>query len=82
MQSMLGAETRLIERFGPERDDYWMGAFLWEADGTDALIVEQGASDVLGKDAQAGRVIQNFDVRDITEATALALMEDMLTGQK
>jgi hypothetical protein len=31
---------------------------------------------------QAGRVIRQFDVRDITEATALALMEDMLTGKR
>ncbi len=45
-----------------------------------AIIGQASASDVLGKDAQAGRVAQTFDVRDITEATALALMEDMVTG--
>ena len=49
----------------------------------DSVIVGQAAaSDVLGKDVQAGRIIRQFDVRDITEATALALMEDMLTGAK
>ena len=49
----------------------------------DSVIVGQAAaSDVLGKDVQAGRIIRQFDVRDITEATALALMEDMLTGTK
>jgi electron transfer flavoprotein alpha subunit len=37
---------------------------------------------VLGKGAQAGHVVRRFDVQDITEATALALMEDMLTGMK
>lgn len=49
----------------------------------DAAIVGQAAaSDVIGKGMQAGRVMRQFDVRDITEATALALMEDMLTGAK
>jgi hypothetical protein len=49
----------------------------------DAAIVGQAAaSDILGKGVQAGRIIRQFDVRDITEATALALMEDMLTGTK
>lgn len=46
----------------------------------DATIVGQAAaSDVIGKGVQAGRVMRQFDVADITEATALALMEDMLT---
>ena len=44
-----------------------------------AIIGQAAASDILGKGAQAGRIVQRFDVRDITEATALALMEDMLT---
>lgn len=49
----------------------------------DSVIVGQAsASDILGKGVQAGRVIRQFDVRDITEATAIALMEDMLTGMK
>jgi hypothetical protein len=45
-----------------------------------AIVGQASASDVLGKDVQAGRIVRQFDVRDITEATALALMEDMLTG--
>jgi hypothetical protein len=49
----------------------------------DAVILGQAAaSDVLGKDAQAGRIVSTYDVRDITEATALALMEDMLGSAK
>jgi hypothetical protein len=32
---------------------------------------------VLGKDQQAGRIAKSFGVRDITEATALALMDDL-----
>ncbi len=48
----------------------------------DAAIVGQAAaSDIIGQGAQAGRVLRQFDVRSITEATALALMEDMLTGK-
>jgi len=45
-----------------------------------AIVGQAAASDILGKGAQTGRVLRQFDVRDITEATAIALMEDMLTG--
>ena len=46
---------------------------------SDAAILGQAtASDIIGKDAYAGNIARNFDVREITEATALALMEDML----
>jgi hypothetical protein len=49
----------------------------------DAAILGQAtASDIIGKGLQAGRVMRQFDVRDITEATALVLMEDMLNGAK
>ncbi len=49
----------------------------------DAAIVGQAAaSDIIGKGVQAGRVIRQFSVQDITEATAIALMDDMLTGKK
>lgn len=49
----------------------------------DAAIVGQAAaSDVVGRGAQAGHVVRQFSVQDITEATALALMEDMLTGRR
>jgi hypothetical protein len=47
-----------------------------------AIIGQASSSDILGKDQQAGRLAQHYDVRDITEATALALMQDMLTGAK
>ncbi len=47
-----------------------------------AIVGQAAASDILGRDLQAGRIIKQFGVRDITEATALALMEDMLTGMK
>lgn len=49
----------------------------------DAAIVGQAAaSDIIGKGVQAGRVVRQFSVQDITEATALALMDDMLTGKR
>ena len=49
----------------------------------DAAIVGQAAaSDIIGKGVAAGRVMRQFDVQDITEATALALMDDMLTGKR
>ena len=42
-----------------------------------AIIGQASATDVLGKDRAAGRVARQFEVRDIAEATALALMEDI-----
>jgi hypothetical protein len=49
----------------------------------DSVIVGQAAaSDILGKGAQAGHIARQFTSADITEATALALMSDMLTGAK
>jgi hypothetical protein len=42
-----------------------------------AIIGQASAGDVIGR---AGHVVRDYDVRDITEATALVLMEDMLTG--
>ena len=47
-----------------------------------AIVGQAAASDIIGKGVQAGRVIRQFDVSDITEATAIALMEDMLTGKR
>jgi hypothetical protein len=41
-------ETRLIERYGPGRDDFWMGAFVWNPDQNDAVFVENGQVDLLG----------------------------------
>jgi len=50
---------------------------------SDSAIVGQASSrDVIGKDRDAGRIVSRFDVQDIAEATALALMEDMALGGK
>jgi hypothetical protein len=46
---------------------------------SDSRILGQAtASDIIGKDRYAGNIVRNFDVREIAEATALALIEDML----
>ena len=44
------------------------------------VIGQASATDVLGKDRYAGRIVKNFDVREIAEATALALMEDIASA--
>lgn len=41
-------ETRLVERYGTGPEDYWMGAFVWNADGTDAVLAADGQSDING----------------------------------
>lgn len=48
---------------------------------SDAQILGQASSaDIIGPDQLAGRIVRNHDVREITEAVALALMEDMMQG--
>ena len=47
-----------------------------------AIVGQAAASDILGKGMQAGQIARRFTSADITEATALALMSDMLTGTK
>jgi hypothetical protein len=42
-----------------------------------AVIGQASSADVLGKDRTASRIATQYDAREITEATALALMEDM-----
>ena len=49
---------------------------------SDATIVGRAsAGELLRKGVEAGRVIRNFDLRDISAATAVALMEDMLAAK-
>lgn len=42
-----------------------------------AILGQATARDVLGRDSEAGRMTDRFDVNDLAEATALALMEDI-----
>ncbi len=46
-----------------------------------AILGQASASDILGKDRNSGPLLRNYDARDIAEATALALMEDLSTAQ-
>lgn len=41
-------ETRLVERYGTGAEDYWMGAFVWSADQTDAVFAVDGQSNING----------------------------------
>ncbi|PTY01380.1 hypothetical protein DB347_13390 [Opitutaceae bacterium EW11] len=47
-----------------------------------AILGQASAADVLGKDRFAARIANQFDARDVTEATALALMEDLTQTAK
>lgn len=47
-----------------------------------AILGQASSSDVLGKDQQAGQLAKKYDIRDITEAVALALLEDITVTTK
>ncbi len=50
---------------------------------SDSTILGQAAaSDIVGRGVTAGGIARQFGAQDITEATAFALMEDMLTSSK
>lgn len=46
-----------------------------------AILGQASSSDILGGGLQVSQIVQQFGAPDITEATAFALMEDMLTDQ-
>lgn len=41
-------ETRLLQKTGPGLEDWATQAYVWQADGSDALATPRGASNVLG----------------------------------
>ncbi len=51
-------ETRLIERYGDGPEDYWMGAFVWNLEQTDAVLAPDGQMNINGTphDAPAQKV--------------------------
>jgi hypothetical protein len=53
-------ETRMIVRTGPEPEDYWMGAFAWLDDESDALFVPDGRADVRGTQHDVPKVRNCF----------------------
>ncbi len=54
-------ETRLIERTGPGDDDYFMGAFLWQEDGLDAVYVQEGQRNALGTNHDVPRAVKCWE---------------------
>ena len=57
-------ETRLIARTGPGRDDYWMGAFAWNEDESDARWLPDGAQNVRGTEHDIPKRKQCFTCHD------------------
>jgi mono/diheme cytochrome c family protein len=51
-------ETRVIARTGVGPRDYWMGAFVWNEDETDARYVPEGQRSVRGTDHDAPSSLQ------------------------
>lgn len=47
-----------------------------------AVLGQASSADVLGKDQQAGGLAKKYDIREITEAVALALLEDITVTTK
>jgi hypothetical protein len=47
-----------------------------------AILGQAASSDILGVGNSGGTIARRFTAQDITEATAFALMEDMLTGNR
>ena len=41
-------ETRLVERYGAGPDDYWLGAFVWNAEQTEAAFAPDGEQNIAG----------------------------------
>jgi hypothetical protein len=74
-------ETRLIERYGPGREDYWMGAFVWSADGLEATYTPDGATNAVGTehDVPAAKVCgscHNGDKGRVLGLSALQMAHD------
>jgi mono/diheme cytochrome c family protein len=57
-------ETRLIMRLGPAPEDYWMGAFLWNDDESDAVFVPNGEQNVRGTGHDVPKVKNCFTCHD------------------
>ncbi len=51
-------ETRLVARVGEGRFDYWMGAFTWRDDESDAVFAPQGTSNARGTEHDVPTVKQ------------------------
>ena len=82
-------ETRAVARIGPERFDYWMGAFVWNEAGTDAVFRPEGEANARGTDhdvptstqcgtchnGEAGRAL-GFSALQLSQAGLLAELSE------
>jgi hypothetical protein len=57
-------ETRLVARTGPGERDYFMGAFVWNDDESDATFVPDGQSNVRGTEHDVPKVKNCFTCHD------------------
>lgn len=59
-------ETRMLHHLteGDRTDDWFMGAFLWAEDGTDAVFVEEGAKNALGTMHDVPRAVKCRDCHE------------------
>jgi hypothetical protein len=87
----IALETRLIERYGVGPEDYWMGAFVWTDDGSDAVLAPDGQANLGGtmhdapsqKDCgichrgDVGRVL-GFSAIQLSRATTPPAMPDLV----
>jgi mono/diheme cytochrome c family protein len=64
-------ETRLIWRTGAGARDYFMGSFLWQEDGADAVFVPEGQRDALGTTHDVPRAVQCWDCHEGEPGRAL-----------
>jgi hypothetical protein len=74
-------ETRLVERYGSGPEDYWLGAFVWNAAGTDAVLAVDGQNDINGTthDAPAQKdcgVCHRGDVGRVLGLSAIQMSRD------
>ena len=46
------------------------------------ILGQASTRDIMGPDGNAQRIVRNYDIHEITEAVALALMEDIMQGVK
>lgn len=76
-------ETRLIERIagtGDRDDDFWVGAFVWRDDGSDADFAPDGALDARGTDHDVPDVRACWDCHRGQPGAALGLGALQLSG--
>jgi len=75
-------ETRLIQRYGPEPEDFWMGAFVWLADGSDAVLAADGAQNVLGTPHDVPNVNQCLACHQGEPGRLLGFSAVQLSGER